>query len=280
MKSLVASIRSFLERNKIFFETVVMVALTISGIMVSRSANRIIDRQRQIEEALSRPIINLNINYDDDDLMRGLSIVNDGSAVFDLNIITSPYLELLVFSGENRYHVSLPLRDSLLFPYTYASITGSKVGEIAYIKNIDPTRIDEVFNSYPKGQNEIENGTELIAAVPKYYLYLSYTDVLGEKHVEIYDVELSYPVSFGMLPAYESSYVPVQLLSKGGERYLVAEQLSIGDGSYLSYDFQFAYHDPHAIITNDYDKEFGWFKDCVKRAIDEKQFIIYNRAAG
>ena len=57
MKSWVASFRSFLERNKIFFETVVMVTLTILGVLVSRSANRIIDREFMSDGVITVMII-------------------------------------------------------------------------------------------------------------------------------------------------------------------------------------------------------------------------------
>lgn len=91
-------VKRFLEENKIYFETIVMVTLTIAGIFVSISANTIMKKQADIEEALSKPVINLEIVYNDEkDVIEQISIVNDGSAIKNVEIEIIPYYFVSIY---------------------------------------------------------------------------------------------------------------------------------------------------------------------------------------
>ena len=85
------SFKEWLEQNKVFFETLTALALTIASLIISGSANKIANRQRQLEEALSRPVINLSASCDEErNYINHVSILNSGSPVFDLQIEAIP----------------------------------------------------------------------------------------------------------------------------------------------------------------------------------------------
>ena len=110
--------RDCLKRNKIFFETIVMVVLSIAGIYLSLSANRIMTKQAEIEEALSRPIINLEAVYNESDSTKidEVLISNNGAVLGNISFQVHSFYNVIYyhntgdFSKENEYnHLFLPL---------------------------------------------------------------------------------------------------------------------------------------------------------------------------
>ena len=85
MNEVIKKIRAFLTDNKIFFETLMTVALAIAGILVSTSANKIgriqneiSMAQKEIEEETARPYIDISLDYDSVDYVEKININSIG----------------------------------------------------------------------------------------------------------------------------------------------------------------------------------------------------------
>jgi len=89
-----------------------MIALAVASVVVAISANSIMRRQAQIEEALAKPVINVEFSKSEDSETIGeVSIVNHGSAINNVKIEVTPYLNIRVnkiIGRENGYDEMKP----------------------------------------------------------------------------------------------------------------------------------------------------------------------------
>ena len=229
------SLKEWLEQNKVFFETLTALALTIASLIISGSANKIANRQRQLEEALSRPVINLFASYDEErNYIKHVSILNSGSPVFDLQIEAIPYLEAIVYSSEKEGDVCLALPVDNEWPKrnTFTEMSGAKTGEIATVRNAPPDNFSIVLTSHIFSRKAINNSSILLASkffletlTPKYYLVISYSDVLCEERIEIYDIELQSPSLYSSLVLGDNKSNDIRLLAPDSSDYHIAEKL-------------------------------------------------------
>lgn len=190
----IESIKHFLNENKIFFETIVMVALTVAGIFVSCSANKITQRQASIEEALAMPIINIETVYNDDHTqIHGINIFNDGSAVQNFEFEVIPYYFTSVYSrAEGKgYKIDsfiLPIEDSI-FPVFSVTNNNSKTGLLGSISLSNRTSlyIDDMASFQEFAESHLESELPLAFLSLEYYVKIHYTDILGNYKTEIYN---------------------------------------------------------------------------------------------
>lgn len=194
MNRYIENIRHFLNENKIFFETIVMVILTIAGIFVSCSANSITQRQASLEEALAMPIINIETVYNEDHTqIQEVNIFNDGSAIQNFVFEVIPYYYTSVYSqvegkGYKIDSFILPIEDSIL-PVFSVTNNNSKTGLLGSISLSDSASlyIDDMvsFQEFVAGHFEPEFHLAFLSL--EYYVKIHYTDIFGNYKTEVYN---------------------------------------------------------------------------------------------
>lgn len=240
--------KAFLEINKVYFETIVMLALTTASIFVSISANRTMDKQRQLEEAAAAPIINVAPKMNSNSQIESLSIINDGGAVSNLKVRAIPYLEVMATDPMNQdshyVEMVLPINNRPPERRTYVIMTGSRVGEIAKVNNQNPVDVNTTLalyhDVYYSASGRIDPYMPILQGLtPKYFLTVQYEDVLGNQFLEIFDVEISFyqPYSGGIFLSNVEEIICT--ISKNSIRYRIAERLlnAKRDDEIIYYDF-------------------------------------------
>lgn len=94
-KEVVGIIRDWLEKNKIFFETIVMVSLTIMGVVVAWNANKIADKANLLTEKEMNIAHNEkmpNFTMVDDGNSKTYSILNIGGNISDATAVYDYYV--------------------------------------------------------------------------------------------------------------------------------------------------------------------------------------------
>jgi len=185
-----------LENNKVFFETIAMMALAVAGIYVSWTANSIMDRQARIEEALAKPILNVEYSKkENSNIISEVSIVNHGSAISNVDIETIPYFYVVVWEevddgGWLPKNLLLPIHDiaSNIF---LLNKQNARTGLIASIANSNATnfiveRMQE-FTSLTK-EDASSDDVQLGLLSLSYFLRISYTDIFGNETTELFNI--------------------------------------------------------------------------------------------
>lgn len=184
--------RDWLVKNKIFFETITAVFLTIMAIVVSFEANQISSYQTEIIKKQQLPILHFEVdqiydsatsNYTRDEL----TISNVGSPLSEFK---SDYAIFFKIDSGQRDEPPKTALIPLEGYYFHTVITNKPVGELARIANY---AIPE-GNNYKAGQTmrsfykyaEERNAWGLIDIVR--YVRVKYKDIFGDYHIEYYYV--------------------------------------------------------------------------------------------
>lgn len=194
MKKTIDHFRNSLEQNKIFFETIVMVVLTVAGICVSCSANKITQRQASIEEALAMPIINIETVYNDNHTqIKEIKIFNDGSAVRNFEFEVVPYYFTSVYSQQDDkgYKIEsfiLPIEDTIV-PVFSITHNNSKTGLLGSISSSEQTLqyVEDMISFQDFAKNDLTNELNLAFLSLEYYVKIHYTNIFGDYVTEVYN---------------------------------------------------------------------------------------------
>ena len=115
--------KEWLEKNKIYFETIMTLALSIASIVVSCSANRIsdnqstlIEAQKNIELEMASPSIDLVPEYDEDGNVTGIDIINSGGPLNRVEVSVYPFVNSGIIMGHRSYAKSIEF-----FPIVFSS---------------------------------------------------------------------------------------------------------------------------------------------------------------
>ena len=73
-------------------ESIFQLFLTVASICIAFSANQINKDQKQLEEKMARPIIDLESEYDEFGRVREVSIINTGGRLESFNVEIVPFV--------------------------------------------------------------------------------------------------------------------------------------------------------------------------------------------
>lgn len=153
-EKVINDVRSWLEKNKIFFETIVAIIISVISIFVAIKTNRIEQDQKEIAQIAASPFIDVASEYDEDGNVTRVEIVNTGGLLKDIRIEIFPYiyysmlygqggtLALGVYPIELEYddsgvdYTELGMRDYKIGQYKILA-THTKVGSLYEVRNTD-----------------------------------------------------------------------------------------------------------------------------------------------
>jgi len=173
------SFKDKLENNKIYFEVLVTLLLSIMAIIVSVQSNRIADNQTMIMKEQALPQFRINKiqiyneeigKYTDDNIV----IYNQGGILYDFSHKTAVYMNLQYKNKDNLYQTKrIPLKDY----YKFNSVTGNGKGLLVTIGG---------NQNHQKIVDAESNNNYSIQIDIKQYVNLNYKDIFGEYHTDYY----------------------------------------------------------------------------------------------
>ena len=187
----VSKIRDWLTANKIFFETITAVLLSLMALMVLIQTNQIASYQTTIMKSEHLPILHLNVDlewnstaakYSEDEL----TISNIGAPLGELKSRVAIFFRVKWETQNNEPKEALvPIND-----YYYVEITDNPQGELRRYYYLDSSghrgnyykavNINWEFSDYA---NE-KNATGYVDLLK--YVKLIYKDIYGDNHIEYY----------------------------------------------------------------------------------------------
>lgn len=196
-----------LKENKIYFDTIIMSLLTTIGLILTIFTIIIYNQQLKIEKALAMPII--NFSYDNsEDIINKITITNNGGAIKNIEVEVFPFLygnidtydesyitEEIQFSIVHKRDFMLPLDKSLMTNTLYNNIQGVLVTiEI----NNDSLIIHDINNlkdiiNYSESTFNID---QIQYVEVQYFLFVSYTDILGNETSNYYYCNTGIHINF------------------------------------------------------------------------------------
>lgn len=199
------TIRKWLENNRIFFELIVALSLTSMSIIVSINANQIAEYQNELIKQENQPIFVFNLtrtvnpNYTDNgslDKGERIDINNIGKPAYNFTAEEYIFFDIRLYNKSDNYSEKkayVPVTNY----YLYSVETDPAIGllrsfNMDYFFPINGTNytgnyavychINEDFGNYSQTQNYF-GYIDL-----KRYFHITYSDIYGEAHDEIYYV--------------------------------------------------------------------------------------------
>ena len=196
-----------LKENKIYFDTIIISLLTIIGLILTIFTIIIYNQQLKIEKALAMPIINLS--YDtSEDIINKVIITNYGGKIKDIVVKVYPFIygnidtydEPYIIDGI-RYSVlhksdfMLPLDKTLITNISYNNIQGV----LATIEiNDDSLIMNDIYNlkDIINYSEDTYNIKQIQYLEVQYFLFVSYTDILGNETSNYYYCNTGIHINF------------------------------------------------------------------------------------
>lgn len=208
IRSWLIRLRSSLERNKVFIDLVVAIALTSMSILVSYNSNQITEQQNELIKEENQPFFVFNLTeIDTADTLEVLEIYNAGKPVSGFSADTYTFLEIYYhdFNNDTIKRAYVPIGNYYTFTRVAESQTGTgllltlKRNKHSYEKqaayDLRKSKIlraiEENFWNYSDDQGKYYNssaGVNMWASVFT-YVHMTYLDIYGEEHDEIYYVD-------------------------------------------------------------------------------------------
>lgn len=196
--------RGWLENNKIFFETIGFISISIMAVLVSFGSGLIISDQVHWMELENQPefifnIENSPINYTSTDLISGNSkVINYSRPDLVITNLKEPYinlsLEYVIFGsflygtenekGRVSSYITIPI-DRMIYDYVGVDSQGKAHVPLSMD---DSSKNSEVFNKIMTLFNRyiVENGDFLSDVVLSKYFKITYQDINGKNHSKYY----------------------------------------------------------------------------------------------
>lgn len=206
-------VRSWLKLNKIFFETVAALMLSIMAVLVSFAQLRTASKQTDLSEIQTRiaqaqaaprfeiifqPVKNEETGFFD---TRRLVIDNRGGAVRDFFAEAASFLDVDVSAGrEGSGKLEISLSDYLNSQFVSANGTGT----IATISSYQNNKLVSDFSAAIRVSSQ-ERKWEYALASVRNYVRLSYVDILGVAQADYYIIPAVGGAS--LLPANEGAAI-------------------------------------------------------------------------
>ncbi|WDL92800.1 hypothetical protein JCR32_02845 [Bacillus sp. HNR-4] len=185
--------------------SIASICVAIVALCVSCNANKIMERQMEVEKADKKPLINLEMTYDEDvngnAIGHNLIIHNEGGLMknFDSEVLTLLEIEVLDYSKDNaKKLISLPIKDYYDIPITTGALQKKivthdnlsfKEGNNWRIFNVSTNFLSVVKPFEQQKEKETGKVFSIGVAELKTYSKVEYEDIYGDKHVEYYEVD-------------------------------------------------------------------------------------------
>lgn len=179
-------IKQFLENNRIYFETLVPAALSLSAVLVSCAAYNVSTTQTEIAQVAVAPNFYVSESYLYDDVRKiayetVLEIFNEGAFLTSYDETVRSFIELEFRVKQEQKKVYVPL----------IGYYGNFFKEIQTTGKITEARGDnnnEIYGELYSGISDYEfankNGSVFVQL--KHYIRLSYKNQLGQEGVEYF----------------------------------------------------------------------------------------------
>lgn len=187
-------IRNWLNKNKIFFETIVMVFLTIMSVTVTYTSNEIASNQIDINKMENQPIFHIYTEYVFPDSNEAtfthdqLVISNSGSSLYEFKYQPYVFLKVEYWDTKPDNIVFIPLEGYYFFSDQARNLTGRLVTIKDF--NNDPKESEANWYKIEQSKNELyemsqKNNMSTRIGVVK-YIFISYKDIYGNYHEEMF----------------------------------------------------------------------------------------------
>lgn len=168
-------LRTWLDRNKVFFEVIAFSVFSLTAIFVAFRANQIAETQTHIMRKTAVPKVDVVMTSDIDNVTNVYNTVwyvfNNGGKLSNLNIKTYSMIHLNLYNSNSRDSIGYPLYNYLNFR---TQITGESDGHISTIDN---------GNSAVKEQRLRTELMNYAYFNVECYAKIAYRDIFDEHHV-------------------------------------------------------------------------------------------------
>lgn len=176
-------LRNFLEENKVFFEVVVSVLLSIMAVLVSIEANRIANAQTRIMEQENSPHLEIRMTQDYNQELKiydntNWLVFNRGGKIIDFEANECTFFKF--YYGQNPDSIVIPI-------YGYFNLRGLLSGEseglIYQVDNDHNGKIEIALRDSLMNYGYFEMAS---------YIEITYRDIFDKKHSEYYQIAPGY----------------------------------------------------------------------------------------
>lgn len=261
----------FLEKNKIYFETIIAIILTIASLFVAVAANRISEAQKEIQEKTVSPNLDIACEYDSEGKVAKVSIINNEGHLDDITIDIYPYIRIQFFESTNGHNlfklheVFFPLVFDIgnqgLFerrlPHTKNGVlceiyNSEYIEKIIRIVEAAPDISTQVFEHFHSGstfaiddpKKPNDHHYEVNELSLEYMLYVEYNTVFDKsKHIEKYLINTGNKKTLGSSIYYDTGVK--RIISGSTEEMILDEmQKERQTGQYKVPMYSFVLDDP------------------------------------
>jgi len=209
LKNKVNIIRSWLNNNKIFFETIVAlllavmaITLTIMSINVSEKANEIAFYETEITKMENQPIfrfmLDSNFIYLDNDIVPAkeqLIVSNIGKALKEIDCRSIIFLKITYWKNESLPEYALiPINDYYFTEFHTTNLTGELIYFQSHLyynretgNRLEIHKANNNFSEFAIKQNDNSGSIEILR-----FINVEYIDIFNNFHEEIYFVHPIY----------------------------------------------------------------------------------------
>lgn len=193
------AIRDWLERNKIFFETITVIFLTIMAIVVSVEANRIASYQTDILKSENLPFVSCveRSNYTSSGYVEQLTIYNAGAPLTEFDCDVLVFYKIMYVQSAGALDIEGRTALIQLSNYYTGGLTHNLagVGVLVEFSGENYIEANRAKISFCELAWEPINRTSyfpfLIDIEMIKYVNIEYKDIFGETHAETYSVSSS-----------------------------------------------------------------------------------------
>lgn len=191
------AIRDWLERNKIFFETITAIFLTIMAIEVSLEANRIASYQTDILKSENLPLVYCveSSNYTSGGYVGQLTIYNAGPPLTEFDCAVLVFYKVVYLQSSGTLDMEERTALIQLSNYYTGNLTHNPTGVLAKFSGENYIEANRAKISFCELAWEPINRTSYFPFLRDIeivkYINVEYKDIFGETHAETYSISSS-----------------------------------------------------------------------------------------
>lgn len=191
------AIRDWLERNKIFFETITAIFLTIMAIEVSLEANRIASYQTDILKSENLPLVYCveSSNYTSGGYVGQLTIYNAGPPLTEFDCAVLVFYKVVYLQSSGTLDMEERTALIQLSNYYTGNLTHNPTGVLAKFSGENYIEANRAKISFCELAWEPINRTSYFPFLRDIeivkYINVEYKDIFGETHAETYSASSS-----------------------------------------------------------------------------------------
>ncbi len=194
------SFKNWLNNNKIYFETIMTLSLTMMGVLISivslsfqQKSNELQEKQALVEAQLNMPVFNISESYYEEHIIDGISypagsevnIINNGGNISNGYLNADGKIEIIVHDEEYNDKGTIVIENLQRYLKGY-SYYDAKTKSFTIKKSVDfgNLRLRYFLNEQLHNEYESYNFTILITD----YINIQYNDFQNQFHNEWYEL--------------------------------------------------------------------------------------------